>query len=77
MKGSICVGNAWVSPQALFVPAVLAGYAYMVSNHIMDADALIAHGKDAQLPAQLEVIFASLWSVGSWRGIYAAVRPYI
>ena len=26
---------------------------------------------------QMEVIFASLWSVGSWRGIYAGLRPYI
>ena len=29
------------------------------------------------LTLQLEVIFAALWSVASWRGVYAGLRPYI
>ncbi|EIE21334.1 hypothetical protein COCSUDRAFT_56557 [Coccomyxa subellipsoidea C-169] len=62
---------------ALFVPTVLASYASMVTHHILDPAVLVSHSSDAQLPAQLEVIFASLWSVASWRGIYAALRPYI
>ena len=39
--------------QALFVPAVLAGYAYMVSSHLMDPDVLMGHERQAQLPAQV------------------------
>ena len=29
------------------------------------------------LHVQLEVIFAALWSIASWRGVYAGLRPYI
>ncbi|BDA44565.1 hypothetical protein COCOBI_06-0410 [Coccomyxa sp. Obi] len=62
---------------ALFVPTVLASYASMVTHQILDPAVLVSHTTDTQLPAQLEVIFASLWSVASWRGIYAGLRPYI
>ncbi|CAL5229541.1 g12888 [Coccomyxa viridis] len=62
---------------ALFVPTVLAGYASMVTHHVLDSSLLVQHGQSHQLPAQLEVIFASLWSVASWRGVYAGLRPYI
>ncbi|CAL8463210.1 g2744 [Coccomyxa elongata] len=62
---------------ALFVPTVLASYASMVTHNILDPAVLVSHATDTQLPAQLEVIFASLWSVASWRGIYAGLRPYI
>ncbi|CAK0784590.1 hypothetical protein CVIRNUC_007794 [Coccomyxa viridis] len=62
---------------ALFVPTVLAGYASMVTHHILDASLLVHHGSEHQLPAQLEVIFAALWSIASWRGVYAGLRPYI
>lgn len=39
--------------QALFVPTVLAGYASMVTHHILDPAVLVAHASDAQLPAQV------------------------
>lgn len=62
---------------ALFVPTVLASYASMVTHHFLDPSLLVQHSSEHQLPAQLEVIFAALWSVSSWRGVYAGLRPYI
>ncbi len=26
---------------------------------------------------QVEVLFAALWSVSAWRGVYSMLRPYI
>ena len=43
----------WWTVQALFVPTVLAGYASMVTHHILDSALLVQHGQEHQLPAQV------------------------
>ena len=42
-----------VAMQALFVPTVLAGYASMVTHHVLDSSLLVQHGQSNQLPAQV------------------------
>lgn len=39
--------------QALFVPTVLAGYASMVTHHVLDSSLLVQHGHGQQLPPQV------------------------
>ncbi len=61
----------------MFVPVALACYASLVSHNWMPNTTFTASGNPSELPAQLEVLLAALFTVSSWRGIYAAVRPYI
>ena len=65
--------------QALFAPIVLAAYASMVAHHWLPSEAFrtVANNTYPELPAQMEVILAALWTVACWRGIYSALRLYI
>ena len=55
----ITCGRANLHTQALFVPTVLAGYASMVTHHILDASLLVHHGSEHQLPAQVWLLHHS------------------
>ncbi|KAK9810509.1 hypothetical protein WJX72_012008 [[Myrmecia] bisecta] len=60
---------------ALFVPTALAAYASMVVHHLLDVDVIRQPASSPYaLPPELEVVMAVLWTVSSWRGIYAAYR---
>ena len=63
--------------QIVFVPVALACYASMVSHSWMPKTAFVSSSQPGELPAQLEVLVASLFTISSWRGIYAGLRTYI
>ena len=55
-----CHTIAFLVVQALFVPTVLAGYASMVTHHVLDSSLLVQHGQSHQLPAQVSLISEGL-----------------
>lgn len=59
----------------MFVPVALAFYASLVSHNWMPKSPFTAVA--GELPAQLEVLVSSLFTIATWRGSYAALRPYI
>jgi hypothetical protein len=61
--------------QLMFVPVALAFYASLVSHNWMPKSPFTAVA--GELPAQLEVLVSSLFTIATWRGSYAALRPYI
>ena len=63
--------------QVVFVPVVLACYASLVSHSWMPKTVFMPSSQPGELPAQLEVLVASLFTISSWRGIYAGFRTYI
>ncbi|KAK9834886.1 hypothetical protein WJX81_006502 [Elliptochloris bilobata] len=61
----------------LFLPTSLVLYAVLATHHWLDVGPFAASSDPYELPAQVEVLFAALWSVSAWRGIYTGLRPYI
>ncbi len=59
----------------MFVPVALAFYAAGVSHAWMPKTPFTS--SPGELPAQVEVLLASLFTVSTWRAIYAGLRPYI
>lgn len=56
----------------MFTPAVLACYASLVAHRFIPTSLFAS--KHGELAPQLEVLVAALFTVSSWRGIYAFVR---
>jgi len=59
----------------MFVPVALAFYASLVSHSWMPKGPFAS--SPGELPAQVEVLLASLFTISTWRAIYAGLRPYI
>lgn len=61
----------------MFVPTVLAVCTYLVAHQVLDGRAFSAPQASHDLPAEVEVLLAALWTLGCWRGTYAMLRPYM
>ena len=61
--------------QVMFAPVAVACYASLVSHRIIPSVAFTS--KHGEMSPQLEVLLASLFTVSSWRGIYAGLRPFM
>ncbi|KAK9792510.1 hypothetical protein WJX73_008124 [Symbiochloris irregularis] len=65
--------STWI----IFVPTTVVVCMSLLSRHYLDWAPFAAKHAAEDMPAEAEVLLASLWTLGAWRGTYAMLRPFL